>query len=182
MRFHSDISYKFMDSPWGQLTLAASPKGLYGIWFEGQKHYPNTQDWESAPQNSHLLTASVLLKAYFEGQWPQGQSARDRLKTLPLDLSAGTEFQQAVWQALMSIPMGQTCSYGQLASAIGRPSAVRAVGTAIGRNRFSILIPCHRVLGGQGEMTGYAGGIWRKQALLQLENAMSPSNSVIAHS
>jgi methylated-DNA-[protein]-cysteine S-methyltransferase len=176
MLLHTHISYKYMDSPWGKLTLAASPNGLFGIWFEGQQHYPQIQAWVSEPHNAHLLQAEALLKAYFEGQWPEGQSARDRLKTLSLDLSAGTEFQQAVWQALMSIPMGQTCSYGQLASAIGRPSAVRAVGTAIGRNPFSILIPCHRVLGGQGQMTGYAGGIWRKQALLQLENAMSASN------
>ena len=177
MLLHDDISYKHMDSPWGKLTLAASPKGLFGVWFEGQKHAPNTQAWVSEPHNAHLLQAEALLKAYFEGQWPQGRSARDRLKSLSLDLSAGTEFQQAVWQALMSIPLGQTCSYGQLASAIGRPSAVRAVGTAIGRNPISILIPCHRVLGGQGQMTGYAGGIWRKQALLQLENALSPSKS-----
>jgi len=71
----------------------------------------------------------------------------------------------------MSIPMGQTCSYGQLAAAIGRPMAVRAVGTAVGRNPISILIPCHRVMGSQGQITGYAGGIWRKQGLLKLENA-----------
>ena len=92
------------------------------------------------------------------------------LKKLPLDLSGGTVFQQAVWQALLSIPMGQTCSYGELAAAIGRPHAVRAVGTAIGRNPISILIPCHRVLGALGHLTGYAGGVWRKQALLKLEN------------
>jgi methylated-DNA-[protein]-cysteine S-methyltransferase len=90
---------------------------------------------------------------------------------MALDLSAGTEFQKAVWHALMSIPMGQTCSYGQLAAAIGRPMAVRAVGTAVGRNPVSILIPCHRVMGSQGQITGYAGGIWRKQALLKLEYA-----------
>ncbi len=92
------------------------------------------------------------------------------LKKLPLDLSGGTAFQQAVWQALMSIPLGQTCSYGELAAAIGRPGAIRAVGTAIGRNPISILIPCHRVLGTLGQLTGYAGGVWRKQALLELEN------------
>ena len=78
----------------------------------------------------------------------------------------------------MSIPMGQTCSYGQLAAAIGRPMAVRAVGTAVGRNPISILIPCHRVMGSQGQITGYAGGIWRKQALLKLENAsIGPSSN-----
>jgi methylated-DNA-[protein]-cysteine S-methyltransferase len=91
------------------------------------------------------------------------------LKDLPLDLQAGTVFQQAVWHALMAIPLGQTCSYGQVAAAIGKPIAVRAVGSAIGRNPISVLIPCHRVLGSQGQMTGYAGGIWRKKALLNLE-------------
>jgi methylated-DNA-[protein]-cysteine S-methyltransferase len=91
-----------------------------------------------------------------------------------LDLNGGTNFQQAVWQALLSIPDGATCSYGEVAAAIGKPSAVRAVGTAIGHNPISILIPCHRVLGGQGQLTGYAGGLWRKQALLALE-AKNPS-------
>jgi len=75
--------------------------------------------------------------------------------------------------------MGQTCSYGELAAAIGRPKAVRAVGSAVGRNPFSILIPCHRVVGGQGQITGYAGGIWRKQALLKLENASTRPSSAV---
>jgi methylated-DNA-[protein]-cysteine S-methyltransferase len=118
-----------------------------------------------------LLQAEQSLNNYFEQKWPPAISARKALQNMALDLSAGTEFQKAVWHALMSIPMGQTCSYGQLAAAIGRPMAVRAVGTAVGRNPVSILIPCHRVMGSQGQITGYAGGIWRKQALLKLENA-----------
>ena len=115
-----------------------------------------------------------MLRDYSQSQLPRQQAARQWLKSLPLDLSGGTAFQQAVWQALLSIPLGATCTYGELAAAIGKPSAVRAVGTAIGRNPISILIPCHRVLGGQGQLTGYAGGVWRKQALLQLENASMP--------
>jgi len=123
-----------------------------------------------------LLQAEQSLNNYFDQKWPPAISARKALQNMALDLSAGTEFQKAVWHALMSIPMGQTCSYGQLAAAIGRPMAVRAVGTAVGRNPVSILIPCHRVMGSQGQITGYAGGIWRKQALLKLENAsISPS-------
>jgi methylated-DNA-[protein]-cysteine S-methyltransferase len=118
-----------------------------------------------------LLQAEQSLNNYFDQKWPPAISARKALQNMALDLSAGTEFQKAVWHALMSIPMGQTCSYGQLAAAIGRPMAVRAVGTAVGRNPVSILIPCHRVMGSQGQITGYAGGIWRKQALLKLENA-----------
>jgi methylated-DNA-[protein]-cysteine S-methyltransferase len=123
-----------------------------------------------------LLQAEQSLGNYFDQKWPPASSARKALHNIRLDLSAGTDFQKAVWHALMSIPMGQTCSYGQLAAAIGRPMAVRAVGTAVGRNPISILIPCHRVVGSQGQMTGYAGGIWRKQALLKLENTnTSPS-------
>jgi len=118
-----------------------------------------------------LLQAEQSLSNYFDQKWPPASSARKALHHIRLDLSAGTDFQKAVWHALMSIPMGQTCSYGQLAAAIGRPMAVRAVGTAVGRNPISILIPCHRVMGSQGQITGYAGGIWRKQALLKLENA-----------
>jgi len=117
-----------------------------------------------------LLQAEEILAQFFQQNWPAASSAHTVLKKLPLDLSGGTTFQQDVWQALMGIPMGQTCSYGELAAAIGRPGAFRAVGTAIGRNPISILIPCHRVLGTLGQITGYAGGVWRKQALLRLEN------------
>lgn len=156
------------------MTLSASPDGLNGAWFEGQKHHPDTHLWQALPNQATLLKAEALLKQYWHSQLAPKQSARHWLKDIPLDLSGGTAFQQAVWQALLSIPQGATCSYGELAAAIGKPNAVRAVGTAIGRNPISILIPCHRVLGGQGQLTGYAGGVWRKQALLQLENASGP--------
>ena len=106
------------------------------------------------------LTAAQV-QAYFQGQL----QAFD----VPLDLSVGTAFQQAVWQALRQIPYGKTSSYLALASAMGKPSATRAVGAAVGRNPVSIIVPCHRVLGSTGRLTGYAGGLWRKQALLQLE-------------
>lgn len=174
MQFHPQTCFKQIQSPWGQITLSASPDGLNGVWFEGQKHHPNISAWPQSPRHATLRQAEALLRDYSQSQLPRQQAARQWLKSLPLDLSGGTAFQQAVWQALLSIPHGATCTYGQLAAAIGKPSAVRAVGTAIGRNPISILIPCHRVLGRQGQLTGYAGGVWRKQALLQLENASMP--------
>jgi len=88
---------------------------------------------------------------------------------LPLDLSNGTAFQKAVWQALLTIPSGSSQSYGELARRLDNPKAVRAVGAAVGRNPVSIIVPCHRILGAGGQLTGYAGGLWRKQALLKLE-------------
>ena len=90
---------------------------------------------------------------------------------LPLDFGAGTDFQQAVWRALLKIPHGTTRSYGALSADIGKPTAVRAVGSAVGRNPLSIIVPCHRVMGADGSLTGYAGGLERKTALLQLEGA-----------
>ena len=99
------------------------------------------------------------------------QAATRQAFDLPLDLSGGTPFQQAVWRALLAIPSGATTSYGALARALGSPTAVRAVGAAVGRNPISIVVPCHRVLGAGGALTGYAGGLARKQALLRLEGA-----------
>ncbi|MEI7975273.1 MAG: methylated-DNA--[protein]-cysteine S-methyltransferase [Betaproteobacteria bacterium] len=178
MQFHPETCHKNIQSPWGSLTLAANPTGLSGVWFEKQKHFPDTHAWTLANQHPTLLQAEQSLQKYFDQKWPRACSARKALENLALDLSAGTDFQKAVWNALMSIPLGQTCSYGQLAAAIGRPMAVRAVGTAVGRNPISILIPCHRVMGSQGQITGYAGGVWRKQALLKLENAsINPSSA-----
>ncbi len=171
MQFHPETCYKTIQSPWGWLTLAANPNGLSGVWFEKQKYFPNTSAWKLSNQHPTLVQTEQILVTYVAQKWPPASSARQSLQKISLDLSAGTAFQQAVWNALMSIPLGQTCSYGELAAAIGRPMAVRAVGTAVGRNPISILIPCHRVMGSQGQITGYAGGIWRKQALLQLENA-----------
>lgn len=181
MQFSSQTCFKQIQSPWGQMTLSASPDGLNGVWFEGQKHHPDTHLWQVLPNQATLLKAEALLKQYWHSQLAPNQSARHWLKDIPLDLSGGTAFQQAVWQALLSIPQGATCSYGELAAAIGKPNAVRAVGTAIGRNPISILIPCHRVLGGQGQLTGYAGGVWRKKALLQLENAGGPTTLASAN-
>jgi methylated-DNA-[protein]-cysteine S-methyltransferase len=149
-------------SAWGPLLLAATPRGLCGMWFDGQKHRPDASGWPVAP-SPFIDQARQQLAQYFAGQ----RSAFD----LPLDLAAGTAFQQAVWRALLAIPCGQVVSYGSIAKGIGNAAAVRAVGAAVGRNPISIIVPCHRVLGATGALTGYAGGLERKKALLQLENA-----------
>jgi methylated-DNA-[protein]-cysteine S-methyltransferase len=157
------------ETAWGGMTLAASPTGLCGAWFEQQKHFPKKMAWPIEVNNPFLNTAQKRLDNFGKGSISPGTNAFDLLQDLPLDISAGTPFQQAVWLALMRSPLGQTWTYGQLAQSIGKPSASRAVGTAVGRNPISVLIPCHRVVGSQGQMTGYAGGLWRKEALLQLE-------------
>jgi methylated-DNA-[protein]-cysteine S-methyltransferase len=110
-----------------------------------------------------LLQAQQALRQYFAGQRQQFE--------LPLDLDQGTPFQQQVWRRLLEIPAGQTISYGTLARQIGRAAAVRAVGAAVGRNPISIVVPCHRVIAADGALTGYAGGLPRKVALLQLEQS-----------
>lgn len=149
--------------PLGPMILAATPRGLSGIWFEGQRHGPDTSGWERADQVPVLRQAMEQLTAYFAGR----RTAFD----LPLDLQGGTAFQQRVWQALLEIEPGGTTSYGALSERIGSPAAVRAVGAAVGRNPVSIVVPCHRVIGRDGSLTGYAGGLDRKTALLTLEGA-----------
>ena len=152
-----------MESALGGVTLAATDQGLAGVWFDEQRHSPDTSGWIDAPEHLVLQQAAAQLSAYFEGRC----DAFD----MPLDLSHGTEFQQAVWQALLRIPRGGTTSYGRLGADIGRPAAVRAEGAAVGRNPISVVVPCHRVVGSDGSLTGYAGGLDRKARLLQLEGA-----------
>jgi methylated-DNA-[protein]-cysteine S-methyltransferase len=151
-------------SPLGPMTLAANTHALVGVWFDGQKHMPDIRAWSEQPDHPLLQQARRELTQYFAGQRQQFE--------LPLDTSRGTEFQRLVWQGLRDIPSGQTISYGALGSRIGRSAAVRAVGAAVGRNPLSIVVPCHRVLGVNGSLTGYAGGLDRKSALLQLESVM----------
>jgi methylated-DNA-[protein]-cysteine S-methyltransferase len=148
-------------TPLGPLTAAATDLGLAGLWFDGQTHHPGPLDAPMAPDHPMLAAGAKALAAYFDG-------AAQPLDGLALDLQ-GTPFQQSVWRALQALARGQTASYGQIASAVGSPAAVRAVGAAIGRNPVSVLVPCHRVLGRDGSLTGYAGGLDRKQALLRLE-------------
>lgn len=158
------IDTQRLNGPLGPMILAASTQGLCGVWFEGQRHGPSEERMQSwTPQSSHSLLqeASRQLHAYFANELQKFD--------LPLDLSAGTPFQQSVWQALLTIPSGKSQSYGDLARQLANPKAVRAVGAAVGRNPVGIIVPCHRILGAGGQLTGYAGGLWRKQALLRLE-------------
>ena len=154
------------DSPLGTLLLAATAHGLAGLWFEGQRPGPtNFAQWRSEPAHPVLTQARRQLDAYF--------ARTQTVFELPLDLSAATAFQARVWQALQAIPAGFTQSYSALAARIGAPQAVRAVGAAVGRNPLSIVVPCHRVIGASGALTGYAGGLARKTTLLRLEGALA---------
>jgi methylated-DNA-[protein]-cysteine S-methyltransferase len=149
----------------GDVLLAANARGLVGLWFVGQKHFPDARAWVSNPQHPLLQRAAKQLQAYLQGT--------ESRFNLPLDLSTGTAFQQSVWQALLRIPRGQTLGYGMLAQQIAKPNASRAVGAAVGRNPLSVVVPCHRVVGSQGALTGYAGGLERKAALLKIEGALT---------
>jgi methylated-DNA-[protein]-cysteine S-methyltransferase len=153
-----------IDSPLGGITLAATDAGLAGFWFDGQKHLPDMSAWQADDAHPVLREAAAQVRDYFAG-------GRDRFD-LPLDLSHGTEFQQAVWRALCDIETGATTTYGALGARIGKPTAVRAVGAAVGRNPISVIVPCHRVIGADGGLTGYAGSLERKSALLALEGAL----------
>jgi len=165
MKFHPAIVSALTDSPWGPLVLAASPAGLAGVFFDDQRHLPNgLPGWprlSSTKDHPVLAQTARELAQYF--------AAQRTVFELPLDLSGGTPFQRSVWQALLTIPCGGHTSYGRLSAHIGKPTAVRAVGAAVGRNPISIIVPCHRVLGSDGSLTGYAGGLHRKTALLALE-------------
>ncbi|TXI01221.1 MAG: methylated-DNA--[protein]-cysteine S-methyltransferase [Rhizobium sp.] len=163
MKFDPSIVQTRYESPLGPIIVAATSKGLAGLWFDGQRHLPNTQDWPHEANHPILIKAIRQLREYFDGQ--------RRAFDLPLDLQSGTAFQQSVWKALLEIRSGETTSYGQLSKKIGKAAAVRAVGAAVGRNPVSVIVPCHRVLGGDGSLTGYAGGLERKTALLKLEGA-----------
>ena len=164
MKLSAHALQTHFDSPVGRLILAAADGRLIGCWFDDQKGLPDLSTVPVQSSEPVLQRAIGQLQAYFSGQ--------RRSFDLPLDVSTGTEFQQAVWQALKAIAYGSHCSYGELANRIGRPAAVRAVGGAVGRNPLGIILPCHRVLGADGSLTGYTGGMHRKIALLQLEGVL----------
>jgi methylated-DNA-[protein]-cysteine S-methyltransferase len=152
-----------LQSPLGPLTVAATAQGLAGLWFDGQAHHPGVVDAPVDPLQPHIAQAREELDRYWRGGLPGGFN-------VPLD-AQGTPFQRAVWRTLLDIPAGRTCTYAVVAARAGSPRAVRAAGAAIGRNPLSVIVPCHRVLGRDGSLTGYAGGLERKQLLLQLEGA-----------
>jgi methylated-DNA-[protein]-cysteine S-methyltransferase len=148
-----------VDTPLGPVTLAASAEGLAGLWFDGQKHHPGTLDAPHDASHPFIAQAFAELQRYWSGE------RRFEVRLAP----QGTPFQRAVWGALRDIPAGCTTTYAAVAASAGAPSAARAAGAAIGRNPLSIIVPCHRVLGGDGSLTGYAGGLDRKRALLDME-------------
>lgn len=155
------VAQATIDSPLGPLLLAATAGGLAGAWFTDQAHHPGELDAPVDPDNAFIARAARELTAYW-------QNAADSRFDVPLD-PQGTEFQRAVWDALLAIPAGRSSTYATLAAQIRKPQAMRAVGAAVGRNPLSVIIPCHRVLGSDGSLTGYAGGVERKLDLLQRE-------------
>ena len=151
-----------LDTPFGPLRLAGTAQGLTIVGFT-EDEGPARQEPDRQEDSGLLAEAMRQLQEYFDG--------RRRRFTLPV-APAGTTFQQRVWQELQEIPWGTTTTYGEVARRIGQPTAVRAVGSANGRNPVAIVIPCHRVIGSDGSLTGYAGGIATKRRLLQLEGAL----------
>ncbi|MEU3627447.1 cysteine methyltransferase [Amycolatopsis coloradensis] len=156
MRTHTVI-----DSPYGPLTLVADGESLCCLFMDQQRHRPAEETFGHPDPGAPIFRETEKqLKEYFAGQ----------RKDFDLPLSfGGTEFQRMVWEGLLGIPYGETVSYGQLADRLGRPAASRAVGLANGKNPISIIVPCHRVVGSNGDLTGYGGGVERKRQLLDFE-------------
>ena len=149
------------ESPLGGILLACDGTGLTGLWFHGQKYFARNLGAEVEEKNTAVFDQTKRwLDLYFKGKQPG---------FMPPLRPVGSEFQTAVWDLLLQIPYGQVTTYGALAKKTG--SFARAVGSAVGRNKISILIPCHRVVGANGSLTGYAGGVEKKSALLRLEKA-----------
>lgn len=164
----TSLTYRTIDSPVGPLTLAGDGPTLTHLRMAGQSHEPDRSAWGV---DDHAFPGVVeQLNAYFTGA----------LRDFDVELRLlGTEFQRRVWAALRTIPYGQTRSYGEVAAQIGSPGASRAVGLANGRNPISIIVPCHRVIGSTGGLTGYGGGLDRKRDLLALEKNRAPANATL---
>ncbi|MFC4908826.1 methylated-DNA--[protein]-cysteine S-methyltransferase [Actinomadura gamaensis] len=162
-----------IDSPVGPLTLVADGPELVGLYMTEQRHRPEEETFGSPgdPQDEPFASVAAQLAAYFAGERHDFD--------LPLKMK-GTPFQRRVWDALTRIPYGETVSYGELAAELGNPSASRAVGLANGRNPIGIIVPCHRVVGSTGSLTGYGGGIERKRFLLDFERSNQPSRETSA--
>ena len=159
------LTCKNIDTPLGPMLLAATSDGLCGLWFHQQRHMPEHLHWLRVNHQRWLDQAAVEVEAYFNGQL--------RTFETPRHAPWGTPFQLRVWDALTTIAWGATTSYGALALQLNQPKAVRAVGSAVGRNPWSIMVPCHRVLGANGSLTGYAGGLDRKRDLLLREGVFN---------
>lgn len=155
--------FKHLQTPVGKLTLVASDKGLAAILWEGDDpKRVQVKDFTEKSDHAILLETEQQLQEYFNGERKEFSIALDFI---------GTDFQKQVWEALLTIPYGETRTYGQIADQLNNPKAVRAVGAANGKNPISIIAPCHRVIGASGSLTGFAGGLENKMILLKLENS-----------
>ena len=161
----SALHFRTVDSPVGPLTIAGKDHHLRYLLMVDQTYVPSHSGW--ARDDDAFSDAVEQLEAYFAGERQEFD--------LELDL-VGTTFQRRVWEALLTIPYGETRSYGQIATQIGSPGAFRAVGLANGHNPIGIIVPCHRVIGANGSLTGYGGGLERKRILLELERGQEPVN------
>lgn len=163
----ADRTHVIVDSPIGPLTIVAQDGSISALYMDAQRHAPGAEalGLPGEPDEEPFATAAGQLAAYFAGELTEFD--------LPL-APAGTDFQRRVWNGLRAIPYGQTISYGELARRVGNPAASRAVGLANGRNPIAIVVPCHRVIGTDGSMTGYGGGLDRKRFLLALERDTAP--------
>lgn len=160
------VQYDLVPSPLGTMLLIARADALTGIHFEGERYQPAIgADWQRTANHRVLRAARAQLDDYFAG----GRTSFD----LPL-APVGTPFQRAVWKAIATVPFGATIAYRELAARAGRPGSIRAAGAATGRNPWTIVVPCHRIVGSNGALTGYAGGLDRKRALLALEARRAP--------
>ena len=158
----ADMQFRVMDSPVGVLTLAGTDGRLQHLRMEDQTYEPSRTSWE--PDDTAFPDAVEQLTAYFDGS----------LTEFDLDLQlGGTQFQRRVWEALLTIPYGQKRTYGEIAQQVDAPTAFRAVGLANGHNPIGIIVPCHRVIGANGSLTGYGGGLDRKRKLLDMEKSAS---------
>ncbi|QXJ23064.1 methylated-DNA--[protein]-cysteine S-methyltransferase [Actinomadura graeca] len=156
-----ESTHAVLDSPVGPLTVVVTDGGLSGLYMDQQRHRPAEESFGARTETQEPFKAvAEQLGAYFAGDLTEFD--------LPLNMR-GTPFQQRVWAALQEIPYGQTTTYGELAVEIGKPSASRAVGLANGKNPISVIVPCHRVVGSTGLLTGYGGGLARKRQLLDFE-------------
>jgi methylated-DNA-[protein]-cysteine S-methyltransferase len=153
-----------IDTPLGPMTALATAKGLAALVFASDRYHPGPFDVPRVPADPHVQAARRWLQRYWAGESPA-------LDGLSLDLH-GSLFQRAVWRVLLRIPQGSTWTYGQVAAAVGHGAVPRATGTAIGRNPVAVITPCHRVIGANGSLTGYAGGLPLKERLLRHEGAL----------
>jgi methylated-DNA-[protein]-cysteine S-methyltransferase len=158
------LCHTAVSTPLGTLCIAATEHALAGVWFQGQKHAPDRPQGARRDDHPLLQKATRQVQALLAGQPADFD--------LPLHDAVGTPFQRQVWEQVSRIPRGQVRRYADIARAIGRPQAARAVGAAVGRNPWILLVPCHRVVGHDGRLTGYAAGLERKQQLLKMEGAL----------